>query len=128
MTKGFDEIKLEEIEMTKIITLVFKEKLSKDDYQLFIPQLERIIQSGYRNRILIELHDFQGWTTGALWEDTKFGVKHFRDIERLAVVGDKKWEKLLAMVIKPFTAASVRFFEFDDIDTARSWIKADCQQ
>ena len=35
---------------------------------------------------------FQGWDAGAAWEDLKFDLKHFGDIERLAMVGDKKWQ------------------------------------
>ena len=34
-----------------------------------------------------------GWDAGALWEDIKFDIKHFADIERLAMVGEKKWHR-----------------------------------
>ena len=61
-------------------------------------------------RILVELQDFQGWTLGALWEDTKFGTKHFNDIDRLAVVGDRRWEKYLTLFMKPFTSATGPIF------------------
>ena len=74
-------------------------------------------------RMLIELQDFKGWTAGALWEDTKFGVRHFTDIERMAIVGDKKWEKTMAAFIKPFTAATVRYFDVADREQAESWIR-----
>ena len=61
--------------------------------------------------MLIELRDFRGWTVGALWEDTKFGLFHFNDIERLAIVGDQQWEKTMAAFIKPFTAATIKYFD-----------------
>jgi hypothetical protein len=43
-----------------------------------------------------------------LWEDIKFSVKHFADIERLAMVGDKKWQRGMAAFCKPFTKATIR--------------------
>jgi hypothetical protein len=42
-----------------------------------------------------------------LWEDIKFDVKHFNDIERLAITGENKWEKGMAAFCKPFTTAKV---------------------
>ena len=71
----------------------------------------------------MELHDFRGWTVGALWEDTKFAARHFNDLERLAVVGEKKWEKGLAFFAKPFTTAAVRYFDMTEREKARAWIR-----
>ena len=58
-----------------------------------------------------------------MWEDIKFDVKHFKDIERLAMVGDKKWEAGMAAFCKPFTTAKVRYFDESEIDAARTWIE-----
>ena len=68
---------------------------------------------------------FEGWTLGAVWEDLKFGCKHFNHIERIAIVGDRKWEKAMAIVCKPFTRAKVRYFEMTDLESASSWIVED---
>jgi hypothetical protein len=57
------------------------------------------------------MHDFHGWDAGALWEDAKFDLKHFADIERLAFVGEKKWEKGMAQFCRPFTKATIRYFD-----------------
>ena len=62
---------------------------------------------------------------GALWEDTKFGVNHFHDIERLAVVGEKKWQKAVTELCKPLTTATVRYFDGKELDVARAWVRGD---
>ncbi len=36
-----------------------------------------------------------------MWEDIKFDMKHFADIERLAIVGESKWEKGMAVFRRP---------------------------
>lgn len=124
MTLGFSEIRLEEEPVGKIVTLVFKDKLGKEDYEQFVPQLEKIMESESKIRLLIELRDFKGWRTAeALWEDAKFGAFHFNDIERLAIVGEKKWEETMAAFIKPFTTARVRYFDMADIRAAEKWIR-----
>ena len=55
--------------------------------------------------MFVVMHDFHGWTASAAWEDTKFGVRHFHDIERLAMVGETKWQHGMAIFCKPFTTA-----------------------
>jgi hypothetical protein len=96
-------------------------KLVKEDYNQLVPVIETLILK--RNiSILVELLDFQGWSAGALWEDSKFAVKHFKNIDRIAIVGNKLWEQGMAAFCKPFTTAEVRYFDCTDIHHAREWI------
>lgn len=96
--------------------------LTKADYEKFSPQLEQFVEQHGKLRILLQTDDFHGWDGGALWEDIKFSVRHFNDIERLAVVGEKKWEKGMTIFCKPFTSATVRYFEQPQLDEARAWV------
>lgn len=57
-----------------------------------------------------------------MWEDIKFDMKHFNDIERLAMVGDQKWQHQVATLFKPFTKAESRYFDEADADKAREWL------
>ncbi len=97
-------------------------RLEKDDYRRFVPEVERLIGQHGKVNMLLELEDFHGWTAGALWEDFKFDLHHFSDIERLAVVGEKKWHRGMTVFCKPFTTAGVRYFGKDHADQARQWI------
>ena len=96
-------------------------KLSKEDYEHFVPRTEQMMEHG-KIRILFSMHEFKGWDMGALWEDIKFDLKHFKDIERLAIVGDKKWEHGMALFCKPFTTAKTQYFDQTDIEQARTWL------
>ena len=64
---------------------------------------------------------FDGWDAGAAWEDLKFGVKHFDDIDRMGMVGQKKWPHALAIFFKPFTKAKARYFDETESAQARKW-------
>ncbi len=123
MSLGFQEIKIEDAPAGKIITLVIAGKLEKVDYEKFIPELEKFIEQENKIRLVVELRDFQGFSAGAMWEDTKFGLKHFNDFEKLAVIGNKAWEKAMTAFAKPFTMAKVRYFDESERDEAMEWIK-----
>jgi len=100
-------------------------KLTKEDYAAFVPAIELAIRQHGKIRMIVVMRDFQGWTAGALWEDVKFDWKHYGDIERLAIVGEKKWEAGMAQFCRPFTRATIKFFDIADIDDARRWMKVE---
>ncbi len=106
----------------KVLVVRASGKLAKQDYDRFEPEVERLIKANGKLRILLELHDFHGWQATALWEDIKFDMKHFRDIERLAIVGETKWEEGMAAFCKPFTSASIKYFDHTKEAEAKAWI------
>jgi hypothetical protein len=79
---------------------------------------EKIAEFG-KVRMLVVLHDFHGWDVGALWQDIKFDLKHHGHSERLAIVGETKWEKGMAAFCKPFTSATIQYFDISDVSKAR---------
>ena len=97
-------------------------KLTKEFYEDFVPAVEKLINEHGKINILMLMHDFHGWTAGALWEDSKFAMKHWKDIKRLALVGETKWQHGMAVFCKPFTLAKVRYFDHAELDDARLWI------
>ncbi|MEM8678078.1 MAG: STAS/SEC14 domain-containing protein [Planctomycetota bacterium] len=100
-------------------------KLTKEAYETFVPLVNEQIEAHGKIRVLFELHDFHGWTAGALWEDLKFDCKHWHDIERLAIVGESKWEQGMAAFCKPFTSAKVQYFDHEKLDEAKTWIDSE---
>ena len=99
-------------------------KLTKDDYATFLPEVDQLIKEQHKINILFDMHDLHGWEAAAAWEDTKFAFHHFRDIERLAVIGEKRWQKAMTVICKPFTRAEVRYFTRQQSDEAHQWLQA----
>jgi hypothetical protein len=98
-------------------------KLTKEDYEQFTPAAERAIDNHGKIRVLFDMHDFHGWNAAAIWEDTKFGMHHIKDIEKIAMIGEKAWEHGMATFCKPFTAAKIRYFDRADEKAGRSWLR-----
>ena len=90
----------------KLLVVHVSEKLVKADYEHFVPEFERLVKLHGKLCVLFDMTNFHGWTAGALWEDTKFAMHHFSDIDRLAVVGETKWQEGMATFCKPFTKAT----------------------
>jgi hypothetical protein len=106
----------------KILVLTLSGTLSKDDYAHFTPEVERAVRTHGKVRMLVRMHDFHGWTLGAVWADVKFDARHYADIERLALVGDARWEAGMANFCRPFTAAAIQYFDADRAGDAAAWI------
>lgn len=116
-------IRLEETGGGKTLEVELTGKLAKQDYEACVPVVERLVKQHGKICMLVVMHDFHGWTAGALWEDTKFAAHHFSDIERLAVVGETKWQQGMAVFCKPFTAATIRYFDHAALAEARAWLE-----
>ena len=115
-------LELTELMEGKFIEVKVSGKLTKEAYQEFVPMTEAAIKKHGKVRILFIMHDFHGWDAGALWEDVKFDVKHFSQIERLAIVGETKWEQGMAAFCRPFTTAKMKYFDSKDVEKARAWV------
>ena len=115
-------IQLNEENAGKVLAVHVSGKLTKEDYEHFVPEFERLVQQHGKLHLLFDMAGFHGWEAAALWEDTKFAVKHFSDIERLAMVGEKKWQHGMATFCKPFTKATIRYFDHANAAEARKWL------
>lgn len=98
-------------------------KLTTADYQQFVPIVDAHADTHDRVHLLIELHDFHGWTAGALWQELRFGIREFDRIHRIAIVGEKPWQKGLALFCKPFTMARIRYYGAERLDQALAWLR-----
>lgn len=111
------------VEDKNIFAFKAKGKLTEADYQEFLPQLEELIRKHGRISLYVELEDFDGWEAGAAWEDFRFGMRHDRDFEKIAIVGDKGWEKPLVKLADLMTRTRIRFFHKDEQKKAWDWLE-----
>jgi len=109
----------------KTLEVQVRNKLTAQDYEIFVPEFERLLGLHGKISVLFDMVDFHGWEAGALWDDIKFDMKHFSAIDRLAMVGDSKWEKGMSAFCEPFTSAKIQYFDRKDFDQARAWLGVD---
>jgi hypothetical protein len=86
-------------------------------------KIAKLIQNKGKVKALVLVEKFQGWAKGDNWGDVSFQMEHDNSIERMALVGERKWEDL----VLAFTGAGVRPFPieyFDDMAQARAWLNS----
>ena len=118
-------IQVAETNGRKVLAVRVSGKLAHGDYEHFVPKFKRSLTQHGKLRVLFEMTNFQGWKAGALWDDIILDLKHFSDVESLAIVGDKKWEKGMSLFCKPFTTAKIRYFHVAKEAEAEGWLGDD---
>lgn len=121
LAKAAMPIQTEFLQDGRVIVIRASGALSVADYAEFAPQIEDSVQEYGKIRIVFVMTDFHGWELSAVWEDIKFDAKHYRNIERLALVGDRAWERGMAAFCLPFTTADIRYFDIADEADAATW-------
>jgi hypothetical protein len=74
-------------------------------------------------RVLFDMEDFHGWDLGALWNEVKFDAENFNHIDRLAMVGEQRWQQWMTTFCKPFITARIRYFDKEDKGKAVEWLE-----
>lgn len=106
----------------RVVRAAVSGQLVESDMHRLEPQLDELLDHHASVRMLIQLSGFTGWSPGAAWEDARLAIRHYSDLDRIALVGDRRWEQWLARLARPFTTAEVRFFEPFDSEKALAWI------
>ncbi len=107
----------------KIFAFKATGKLTDADYKKFIPELESAIEKQGALSVYLQLEDFHGWEPKAAWDDFKIGLKHGNDFRKIAIVGEKKWERWMATLGKAFTGGRIEFFNHEDAPKAWDWLR-----
>lgn len=112
-----------------IIATRANDLLGIKDYEKIHPFIHNIIGTGKKVRWYFEMDDCSSSDSTGFWEDGiievnygKMKFTHSEDIEKIAIVGAKKWEKWMRSLMKPFTQASIKYFDLTDSVKAKEWI------
>ena len=70
----------------------------------------------------LDLEDIEGMELSAMWEDTAFGLKHWSDFKRLALVSDVEWVSGMTAFFGWMIPAEVKTFKEKDVAAAREWV------
>jgi hypothetical protein len=98
--------------------------LRAEDYRdVVIPALEHASASG-EVRFVVVIPEFHGMSGGALWQDLKMGLEHFRAWKRIALVTDIEWMNVMTSLFGWMTPGDVRHFPLAQRDEAIAWAAA----
>ena len=104
------------------VAVKFIGKITSKDYDTLLPFFEDAIVRDGPLKILCDFSEMLGVEISVVWRDFKFGITHFRDCSRIAIVGGPRWMKACAkpfVLIMPFDC---KFFNKDHLKQAEVWV------
>ena len=108
-----------------IVTARLLGKLDPDAYDGVNEEIDNIMSHAEHVRLVLDLREFDGWSgLSALGNHLSLVREHYRVPERIAIVGDKAWQKMAGKIVARFVNAHTMFFDSGDYDGAVAWIAA----
>ena len=109
----------------KLLPLKVREMFKKADYDRIIEIAKEAIEREGKVSGLIILEAFEGWERREDWGDVSFMMGQGRHIEKMAIVGDEKWQDdALAFTAKGFRATAIEFFTPPRRQEALTWLRS----
>src|SRR5437899_5703296 len=97
-------------------------ELKKSELDAAQSEFVEIIAGAGTVKLLVLLENFSGWERGEQWGDTDFFFSHRNDFEKIAVVGNPRWEaQVLAFTGAGLRKGLVKFFPETAESEARPW-------
>ena len=102
-------------------------KVTAEDYEVLVPKVDEAITASGKINLLAVMGDFEGVKGfDAVKADFKFGTQQYRQVEKAAFVGEKKWMEWMIKIMDPFTRRTdEKFFEPDQLEDAWQWVMAE---
>jgi hypothetical protein len=97
-------------------------KLEPSAYGGIDEEIDNLMSRIEHVRLVLDLREFDGWSgLSAMGEHLSLIREYRRAPERIAVVGDKAWQKMAERVMAQFVNAKAKFFDRDDYKGAVAW-------
>ncbi|HLR31095.1 MAG TPA: STAS/SEC14 domain-containing protein [Fodinibius sp.] len=107
-----------------ILALNVKGKLTKDALNDFVPILKKHIEETGDPHLMMILEDFQGWEDAAtFWKDINLDAEYVGCFDRIAIVGEKKWQQWSTRLMDPLFNEEIKYFSIGNADNAWNWIE-----
>ena len=98
-------------------------KIEKSDYDSILePAVDAMIAAKGEVRFVYVIGDeFDGYSGGAIWEDTRFGTSHISKWKRIAVVTDHEWIRHGVGMFGWMVPGNVKTFPLSEERAAVDW-------
>ena len=121
-----------DITQKNIIATRANDILGINDYEKIHPLIHNIIRTGKKVRWYFEMENNSSENSGGFWEDGLLEIKyskadftHADDIDKIAIIGEQKWQKMMYSIMQPFTKARIMYFNMSEKEKALQWIMAE---
>ena len=106
-----------------LITVQISGKLKWTEFAGAQKSAIQAMRPGGKVRLLVLTEDFEGWDDRGDWGDVSFQMRYDEQIEKIAVVGDRRWQEMIEVFVgKGIRPVDIRYFAPSQEALARTWI------
>ena len=118
-------IGVETLDDKRILIITPQGPLERADFEAISREFERVISStGKVAGLMIKMKSFPGWETfEAITTHLKFVAGHHRTIERIAVVTDSSFLRIIPGLAGYFVHPKICVFALGETEQALSWLE-----
>ena len=107
-----------------IIGLRLKGKIEDNEFDEIVSLMEERLKRHKKLRFYAEIEEFKGMSVNTFMKDIHYSLRHWREVEKEAVVSDKGWLKAwVGFAGSIIPGVEVKHFSFDEIEEAKEWIR-----
>ncbi len=98
-------------------------KLTHEDYKTITPMIDSALEGVKDPKVktFFDGTELEGWELRAAWDDFKLGLKHGGEFDKIAILGNKKWQEYTSKIGSWFVSGEVQYFE--DETEALAWLQ-----
>lgn len=108
-----------------ILALKIIGEISDKEYDEICAMLENRIAQGSQMRLFLVVEPYLSFNSAeSLYEDLRFVKTYSESIDRVAVLGDRAWEKTWLALFALFSKVQMEHFEKSEVEAATQWLVA----
>jgi hypothetical protein len=98
-------------------------KVTEDDYRdVLLPTVSAALERGDVRLLYVLGKDFDSYSPGALWADTKLFAGNRKAWRKVAIVSDADWLENSVKAFGWLMPGEVKVFETDEVNDAKKWL------
>jgi hypothetical protein len=106
----------------KILGFKVSGKVKEEDAKIFEPLFVEIVKKYGKVSFLLDITEFEQPTMLSFLRSIQLAIKHQKYIHRVSIVGNNKWQELLANFGYVYFKGQ-RYFDISNIEGAWQWIE-----
>lgn len=105
-----------------LLAVRVSKKFTSNDFDLYRSSVKERMEKYGSARLYFEMVDFHGWGVGSFIENAVFDVVHRKQFGKVAMVGDKVWQKWAARLASPVKKEGIKYFDIKEKEVAMKWV------
>lgn len=107
----------------RVVAFKLTKAVTEEDIQEMEDRVDDACKEFGKIRVLFELVDLKISNPTAYWDTFKIAKRHGEDVERVAIIGDRSWEKRWIEIGGMLVDSDVRYFDHEQLEAAWRWIR-----